>query len=206
MFGKKQLTDEVKQGGDLFYGLIENLISEEGCLEMFNRIETLFRRGSGKKDGQCPLSASFHNSFCDVQNQLTEVVSSFFDKNLIPTYNYCRRYEMEDELKIHVDRVECEYSLTLNVGNSGKVWPFFACLKRSAPSKIIIEPGDAVIYKGIEVLHWRERNIYSETSQVFFHWVDSQGPYNTRAYDCAHGRSKREFDRAAKNFNSINLY
>ena len=42
----------------------------------------------------------------------------------------------------------------------------------------MLEEGDAVLYKGCEVDHWREP--YTEgtkLAQVFLHYVDANGPY-----------------------------
>jgi PKHD-type hydroxylase len=51
-------------------------------------------------------------------------------------------------------------------------------------TSIQMNPGDAVVYKGIEKIHWR--NKYNEgrwQAQVFLHYVDANGPYSSEKYD-----------------------
>ena len=55
----------------------------------------------------------------------------------------------------------------------GKIWPIFI-----TNTAVMLEEGDAVLYKGCEVEHWREP--YTEgtkQAQVFLHYVDANGPY-----------------------------
>jgi hypothetical protein len=41
----------------------------------------------------------------------------------------------------------------------------------------LLRPGDALLFKGIELTHWREKNTFGPCSQVFLHYVDQNGPY-----------------------------
>ena len=49
-----------------------------------------------------------------------------------------------------------------------------------------LNPGDAAIYLGCEVEHWREEFKGDWHSQVFLHYVDKNGPYASHIAD---GRS-----------------
>jgi hypothetical protein len=40
-----------------------------------------------------------------------------------------------------------------------------------------MNPGDAVLYKGIDVVHWRDELEGEFVTQTFLHYVDSDGPY-----------------------------
>jgi len=98
--------------------------------------------------------------------------------DLIETYSYVRLYKKGDELKRHKDRKACEISTTLNLG--GDVWPIF--IEPSGDlgkkgNKIILEPGDMLIYKGSILEHWREPFEGDECIQVFLHYnnIDTQG-------------------------------
>jgi hypothetical protein len=51
-------------------------------------------------------------------------------------------------------------------------------------SAIYMDVGDAVLYRGMEKYHWREK--YAEgkwQAQVFLHYVDADGPYKEWIYD-----------------------
>lgn len=96
---------------------------------------------------------------------------------LYPTYSYYRVYKPGDELKKHRDRRECEISVTVCLGydyitNDPEYhWDIYIDGKA-----IEMEPGDAVIYRGCDVEHWREPFNVQENSwhaQVFLHYVDA---------------------------------
>ena len=44
-------------------------------------------------------------------------------------------------------------------------------------------PGDALLYRGIELPHWREAFDGDRMAQVFLHYVDRDGPHRDWAYD-----------------------
>ena len=91
---------------------------------------------------------------------------------LHPTYSYWRMYTKLADLKKHTDRPSCEISVTAMIGSDGTSWPIFIGGK-----EIELNDGDAVIYLGCEIPHWREEFLGDWHAQVFFHYVDSNGPY-----------------------------
>ena len=45
-----------------------------------------------------------------------------------------------------------------------------------------MEPGDLVLYNGVKMMHWRDANDSGgKVYQVFFHYVDADGPYAKHA-------------------------
>ena len=44
-------------------------------------------------------------------------------------------------------------------------------------------PGDALVYQGTRVAHWREPWDGITQAQVFLHYVRSDGPYSQQALD-----------------------
>ena len=103
---------------------------------------------------------------------LRERIGAVVGKNLLPTYSYFRKYKKGNVLQRHTDRPSCEISCTLCLGQSD-IWPFYA--GDSGP--IEMNPGDAVLYKGIDVVHWRDELEGEFVTQTFLHYVDSDGPY-----------------------------
>ena len=51
-------------------------------------------------------------------------------------------------------------------------WPIYI-----EGNKIILQPGDAAIYLGCELLHWRDEFLGDFHAQSFLHYVDKNGPY-----------------------------
>jgi len=99
------------------------------------------------------------------------------DLKLIPTYSYARIYKKGDILERHKDRYSCEVSTTMNLG--GDDWPIY--LEPSGEegkkgTKVILNQGDMLIYKGCEVEHWREAFEGDNCGQVFLHYNDASDP------------------------------
>ena len=95
---------------------------------------------------------------------------------LVETYSYARIYKKGDILERHKDRPSCEVSTTLNLG--GDEWPIFiepSGEEEKEGSKVILEPGDMLIYRGCELEHWREAFEGDNCGQVFLHYNDSSG-------------------------------
>ena len=142
-------------------------------------------------DPQVPETYSHYSDIAmeTLLEKLVEPMSKETGLNLIPTYSYARIYKKGDVLKRHKDRYSCEVSMTMNLG--GDPWPIY--LEASGVTdkdgvKIDLEAGDAVIYRGCEVEHWREAFEGENCGQVFLHYNDASGEnaeenrYDTRPF------------------------
>ena len=101
---------------------------------------------------------------------------------LIPTYAYARIYKKGDVLHRHKDRFSCEISTTLNLG--GDPWPIYieknpkkGGLKDgkyvsdyTKGTKVVLAPGDMLVYKGNILEHWRDAFDGQDCGQVFLHY------------------------------------
>jgi len=123
--------------------------------------------------------------------------------DLYPTYFYDRFYFVGQELSKHTDRPACEISVSLQISSNhpNNPWPICFQLPNGEEEKILMEDGDAVIYKGCEREHWRYplssrytgvkkiwRNITKQPDdtyhhQIFLHYVNANGPYVHYAFD-----------------------
>ena len=114
-------------------------------------------------------------AFLEIKKELVEKESNL---TLFQTYAYWRYYIFGATLAKHTDRPACEISVT-------------ACIKKYDNWPIIIEKetfelneGDAVLYLGCVQKHWRPGVYKGEgMAQVFFHYVDKNGPFLHHAYD-----------------------
>ena len=103
---------------------------------------------------------------------------------LEPTYSFSRVYQEDEELLPHTDRPSCEVSVTVNVACTGETWPIWMQYESKDPVKCLLSPGDAVIYKGCEVTHWRRKLPKSQINvQFMLHYVDKNGPYAEYKFD-----------------------
>ena len=107
---------------------------------------------------------------------LTSIIEKETDLKLIPTYCYTRKYFQGSILYSHTDRNACEISLTYCI--SGPEWEI-----NMGDNTLITKIGNAVIYKGCEILHGRSKPSSGEVIQVFNNWVISDGAKSNRAYD-----------------------
>lgn len=102
---------------------------------------------------------------------------------LDPTYSYFRLYKHGDVLKRHRDRPACEISVSLNIGQTpAEPWPIYIEGARG-PYGALLNPGDALLYRGIDCFHWREAYAGSRLAQVFLHYVDRNGLHADRKFD-----------------------
>ena len=102
--------------------------------------------------------------------------------SIYPTYSYFRVYKKGDELKKHTDRPACEISLTISLGHDPEIYPIWVDAG-AGPIEVFLEPGDALLYRGTEVLHWRESFDGDYAAQLFLHYVDQNGPHGEWKYD-----------------------
>jgi len=115
------------------------------------------------------------NSLLETKLPLVELQSNL---KLFPTYTYWRYYIFGGMLREHTDRPACEISIT-------------ACIKKYDEWPIIVEgtsfeleEGDGVLYAGCDQKHSRPGIYKGEgMAQVFFHYVDQNGPNRDHAYD-----------------------
>ena len=108
---------------------------------------------------------------------LTPIYSQISGKNLIPTYSFFRKYFQTNILEKHQDRPSCQFSATIQIDNSkDESWPIWIQSKNGQDIECNSKIGDAIFYKGCEVLHWREELKYEHSSHLFLHWVDGDDP------------------------------
>ena len=163
------------------YIYLDNFLDKENCQQYVDEFKKFIEEGKTTVDSQCPLSHSLGHSalFDSLLEQLTPNMETVTGKKLYPTYAYARWYAPGDELKIHQDRPSCEISATITLGFSGYSWPIYMGYDKDKKNcqQINMNVGDAVVYKGQEMYHWREKYTEGEwQAQVFIHYVDANGP------------------------------
>ena len=157
-----------------------------------------------KDENQVPGSFSVYNNpkYREIHRLVRRVVQNILEIDLHPTYFYERFYYAGQELKRHSDRPACEISVTLQIStNLKEPWDIWFQKPDGKETSIKMKSGDAVIYKGCEREHWRfpmksNYNILQNKinklkkkeddtylHQIFFHYVDAQGPFVHYAYD-----------------------
>ena len=143
-----------------------------------------------------------HPSYKSAHHIILKLIENILEMDLLPTYFYDRFYYVGQELSRHKDRPSCEISATLQIStNREGAWPIWFQLPDNSENSVSMKNGDMVIYKGCEREHWREplqsrngkvkkfiNNLQKKEDdtyhhQIFFHYVNAQGPFVQYAYD-----------------------
>jgi hypothetical protein len=111
---------------------------------------------------------------CYLRPKMEEITG----KKLLPTYSYARVYRNGNSLWRHIDRPECEFSVTITLKTDGTPWPIIM-----GDKEIYIEQGSGVVYQGEKIRHERKPYDGNEHVQCFLHYVDANGSYKDNEFD-----------------------
>ncbi|MFK4191184.1 sulfotransferase [Streptomyces sp. NPDC033754] len=119
------------------------------------------------------LSRFFHHQF-------GTLVSRLAGRPVRPSYSYVSAYRGGAVLDRHVDREQCEYTVSLLLGESGPGieggWPLLLDTAHGSMS-LIQRPGEAVLFAGTRVPHWRPPLPDGSThTSLLFHYVPAEFP------------------------------
>ena len=121
--------------------------------------------------------------FLSMLHSFVDKMSSICGKELVPTYTYARFYTRGAKLDKHTDRDSCEYSVTLNLEQSNP-WPLILVDEENNKEReILLNKGDALVYKGIKIPHYRNTFDGDYYVQVLLHYVDKNGSNCHFAHD-----------------------
>jgi alkylated DNA repair dioxygenase AlkB len=116
------------------------------------------------------LARFFHHQWATLVGRIAEAP-------VCPSYCYVSAYQQGAELDPHVDRKQCEFTVSLIVdecGGRSLDWPlwFLAGSERRA---VRLGVGDAVLFRGHDLPHWREtaQEAGLALSTLLFHYVPS---------------------------------
>jgi len=112
------------------------------------------------------------------------MVEEIVGKKLLPTYTYARIYFNGAQLLPHTDRDECEHSVSLSLGGaSNALWPLWFKNEDKDPEYAAMYEGDAVVYQGNKVNHWRDEFEGESQFQIFMHYVEAEGEHKDQLFD-----------------------
>lgn len=172
------------------YVKVEGLIDAQTVKTISQYFENKINRGEwvGKQEieqGEASKLGYYADPLIEVLlKQCLPAVEEQTGLELEPTYSFSRVYQEGEELTPHTDRPSCEVSATINVACTGDTWPIWMQYEDKDPAKCLLNPGDAVIYKGCEVTHWRRKLPKGQINvQFMLHYVDKNGPHAEYKFD-----------------------
>lgn len=171
--------------------LVKNLVDAQTIAVVSKYFENKIRRGEWAEASDKGDPTSRYSYYADPLIEVLleaskEAIEDATGKELIPTYSYSRVYQPGERLTPHVDRPSCEISVTVNVATKGEFSPIYTQYGQNDPEKHVLNPGDAVVYMGCDVMHWRQPLQDGQINvQFMMHYVDKNGP------NAEHARDKR---------------
>jgi len=176
-----QTTQYFEKNG---YVVLSNALTKQQCDELVRHMFQLHREGKLVQDDQCPLSWAVYGDpiFDEILQKFAKPIGNSVGRQLLPTYTYARIYQPGEILKKHKDRPACEISATMTLGYDAKnIWPIF--FDEEKEIGVNLDVGELAVYKGCDILHWRQAFKGNWHVQVFFHYVDANGPYKDHVKD-----------------------
>lgn len=153
------------------------------------------------------ISGHFYRPLTTFLWGLTPIMEELTGAVLLPSYDYFRIYQKDDICRVHSDRPSCEHSVSLTLAYGDDVpWPLeLGSIRVSGEdpctddwgdepyTEIAMQPGDAVLYRGIDLRHGRTQpNPNRWSAHLFLFWVERGGQFVQHAFDEQRLRSELE--------------
>lgn len=182
---------------DFFPEQILNLCHSYSILKFSNKKEFKIDQQTGS------LISEYSDPLMEtIMDFSTTVVEKNVGKKLWPTYSYFRIYDKGSDLKVHTDRPSCEYTVAICLGANpvDKPYEIFVGEKDESSDykyfddqnnfnryridyKFPMISNNAVIFKGMDKIHWREICDHDYFITVFLHYVDQEGEFAKYKFD-----------------------
>lgn len=191
------------------YATIRGLIPPDVAMMLFRQIK-LDLEAAGKTfasfaqshaltaNPTVEISGHFYRPLTTFLWGLTPIMAELTGADLLPSYDYFRIYHQGDTCRVHADRPSCEHSVSLTLAYSdGQAWPLemgsvpVASVEPATEDfgdephvAVAMQPGDAVLYRGIDLRHGRTQpNPNRWSAHLFLFWVERGGPFAQHAFD-----------------------
>ena len=169
-------------GKDFDYKLVKKFLTKEEVkllnkyCEIRHRTNVLFFDPVNNIEDTKHYGDPVFDSMLTVKQPFIEKIVGY---KLLPTYSYWKMYTKYSTLTKHVDRPSCEISATINIGSDGSTeWPIYM-----NKTPVYMKPGDAAVYLGTKVPHYRKAFQGDLCAQVFLHYVKKDGPHKNYYMD-----------------------
>ena len=169
--------------------LIPKVLSKEECSVLSEELFYLYDTKQTHNDNRCPISDAVYGAKLhkNIAYKLIQAIQQHTGVKLFLTFVYSRIYRKGEILKIHTDREECEYSVSVTLGHSGiNSWEMFIKDYDDKIHKFTPDIGDLIVFKGNSMNHWREQFTGEWQTQAIFSFVNSKGKLHYFVNDPTH--------------------
>jgi alkylated DNA repair dioxygenase AlkB len=183
--GRQKVSATALQFSRRKYVVLPSLLEQHHAASLYAYTLLLLRAFKWTGDQQLPDTPA---QYADPQMEelLLNLLPRIEDASglrLYPSYSYLRVYKRGDVLAMHLDRPACEISVSVNLGYKADApWPLWIEGPVGVTS-VEMEPGSALLYRGAECAHWRDRFSGEHSAQVMLHYVDQNGPHADWKFD-----------------------
>jgi hypothetical protein len=117
--------------------------------------------------------------------QRQSVVEALIGEPVWPSYSFLRRHSTGASMAKHVDRDASEIGVSITIA-ADVVWPLWFATD-AGDAAVLLAPGDAVIYDGRKLPHWREHYPGQTQVQCMLFYVRQRGPCAQFKFDGREG-------------------
>jgi hypothetical protein len=166
------------------YFVIPNFIDAQKAKELALEFKTYCEENNVGNDEQAPNSMVYYNykPFLEILCDKTSEINLGLGEPVLPTYVYSRVYKNGSILTPHLDRPACEISITVHL-DGDTTWPIWIKTPNDEQRSIMLYSGDAMVYLGCQAEHWRETYPGEWYTQMFLHYVRSNGDNFSHYFD-----------------------
>jgi hypothetical protein len=107
-------------------------------------------------------------------SQRQSFVEALVGEPVWPSYSFLRRHSTGAAMAKHLDRDASEIGVSITIA-ADVVWPLWFTTD-SGDAAVSLAPGDAVIYEGRRLPHWREPYAGQTQVQCMLFYVRQRGP------------------------------
>jgi hypothetical protein len=184
---KRPIGDRCRIEGDFTgrrYSVARRFLSADVC-RLFSRY-ILLKHELGRMEKPDPRIPTAPRMYGDILSETLllekqEIIEAVVKTPLWPSYSYVRLHPHGASMSSHQDRPPSEIGVSINM-NADRPWPlWFRVGNEDVPVELDI--GDAVIYCGRELPHWRETYEGNQQLQCMLFYVRQNGDCAEYRYD-----------------------
>jgi len=180
MAGITQISENIKDFSSNRCCLVKNILDYDLCkylsiqteLDILKAVKTNSNQVEGSREVYNSVGTKIANSIV-----LEKLKNKLELESIYSTYGFYRKYYKFQDLKKHIDRPECELSISicLDMHDKSQPWEiFFENKQQEITYSGKPEIGDGIIYMGMELPHWREKCQQKWVKQIFLHYTFNQ--------------------------------
>lgn len=166
------------------YQKLDGLLTADVCDLLFDYV--CLRRDTGTMLASDGRVADANRLYCDMFTEtllarLQSRIETVVGRALYPSYSYVRLHGRGAVLEPHKDREASEYAVTIAIGGD-QAWPIW--FKTEAGDlEMSLAPGDAIVYEGRRLPHWRLAYAGETQVQCMLFYVAQDGPNAAAKFD-----------------------